>query len=89
MVTCITILPGAKQVRIGTYGFFGSHNPKKYKLYNLEDVSGRTHRIDPRTAFLRLKLRDSKSSKLLLVERRGFFPKPALFDRTVGMSRDF
>jgi len=83
-VRYIILSPGARSVRITTFSITGS--PKRYRNYDipLENVSAFQYRSSDGN-YIPLKVRGKWF--YFLVDSKGKFHKPSLFDQTVGVFR--
>lgn len=83
-VSFVRLMPGGRQVRLGTLSCTGRVRPDKCEVLRLEDMSAVEHRLQ-KVNYLSLRVRGRRFNYWL--DSSGHFPDGPLYDHTVGLWR--
>lgn len=83
-IKTITLLKGAQTVRITTYSIFGTTNNRFYFDLPIDNVSSQVHR-NAASSYIPVKIKGKRF--FYLIDIKGLFYHPTLFDHTVGVFR--
>lgn len=84
-VSFVRLMPGGKDVKLGTLNIFGGSSPNRYKIISLSDLSSMQHR-EQKVTFLTLRARGEKF--IYLIDTDGRFMNKDIYDQTIGMQRN-